>query len=169
MRWANDGARTSCPPERTTRTGPCPKSNERAADAGGQDVRAATLTSSLRSCPGLYAGARSSPQIPEGRERELNWVAANNEAERMAKMDCVGRAGAGNTRDRSVCRAHRSQGHVLAHSSRGSHSSLDEYSLRRTFLSRTAACALSGFGNSPATTRPAAAQTDRARTKSIGR
>ena len=31
MSWVNDGARTSCPPERTARTGLCPKSNERAA------------------------------------------------------------------------------------------------------------------------------------------
>ena len=162
MRWVNDGARTSCPPERTARTGLCPKSNERAAHAGGQDVRAPTLTSSLHSCPRLYAGVRSSPHIPEPRERELDWVAANNEAKRMAKMECVGRAGAGDTGDRPFCRAHRSPGNFLAHSSRGSHSALDDDSLRSTFLSRAAACALSGFGNPPATTRPAADQTDRA-------
>ena len=59
---------------------------------------------------------RKGQSIHEPDVIELNWVVANNEAERMAKMDGVGSTGTGNTGDGPFRRPHRSPGNILAHS-----------------------------------------------------
>src|SRR6266436_4028451 len=87
----------------------------------------------------------------------------------MAKMDRDSSAGAGGTGNGHLRSSHRAARGVLAHSSRRGHPTLDEYSLRRTFISGAAARPLSGFGNSPATTRPAAIEANCTGAKSLSR